>query len=229
MGEVLEMRIFPKTVMVLVFFSLLQGCGNDGQKDFYKGLWEGAKATLPSEKSEAEATEKAAIAIVEKSNIDEPLILATTGENRTLLIPVSKNGDYEQWHAPGKLGFTFKDGVLTATRGLGGDLMDADVEESIARIKTKSSQPATRVHRYLSGVNTIIIRSFVCIIAQEDIENTVVFGKKRSLSRVSEICTNSDTTIENLYWVDPSDGFIWKTEQWISTHVGVFTFERAQQ
>lgn len=228
MGEVLEMRMLSKSVMLFALFLGLQGCGNDGQKEFYTGLWQSAKDTLPSDEKEALATENAAIAAVELAKIDKPLILTKTGEIRTLLIPVSENGGYEQWHAPGKLGFTFKEGVLTATRGLGDDLMDADVEESIARIRSKSTRPATRVHRYLSGVNTIIVRSYVCIVKQEGLENTSVFGKILRLERVSETCTNSDTTFENLYWVDPRDGFVWKARQWASLHIGTFTFERAQ-
>lgn len=221
------MTVFLKTLALMVAFSFLQGCGNDGQKEFYTGLWDVAKTSVPSKSNDELAAQKKTQYAKVLETIDEPLIIASSGPKRTALIRVSSNAGYEQWHSPGKIGFTFKNGFLTATRGLGGDLMNADVEESIERIGSLSSQPATRIHRYLSGENTIILRSFVCILKHEGQEDTHVSGKTLRLLRVSEKCTNSDTVLNNTYWLDQKDGFIWKSNQWISTQVGAFTFERA--
>ncbi|MEY8120430.1 YjbF family lipoprotein [Falsihalocynthiibacter sp. BN13B15] len=221
------MSVLRKTLVLFGFCFILQSCGNDGQKEFYAGLWDTAKESIPSKKNDDQASEKAASNAQVLAQIDQPLILASSGEVRTALVRVSLNGDYEQWHSSGKIGFTFKDGLLTATRGLGGDLMNADVQESLARLKSNSSQSATRVHRYLSGVNTIVLRSFVCFLRSEGPENTSVSGKSVRLTRVVETCENSDSTFNNIYWRDQRSGFIWKSSQWISTDVGAFIFERA--
>lgn len=226
MGTILAMTFITKLLSVALACFTLSGCGTDGQKEFYGALWQGTKAAIPSEKRDAEIEQAIAAQKEVLAQLDQPVIYATTTNGRSPLIRVSENGPYEQWHTPSKTAATFRSGFLTATRGFGGDLMNADVEESINRLRTGSTAPATRVHRYLNGENKIVTRSFVCIFKTHPTEQINVAGRKRTLRKSSETCTNIDTTIENIYWTDPGDGFLWKSKQWASVFVDSVVFER---
>lgn len=229
MGAVLEMTLFTKTVGSLALCLSLMSCGNDGQFDYYSGLFDGLKATLPGAQSKAQAAHAAALtpeALAQLKQLNQPIILATSDIGASPLIRVSQNRGYDQWHSAAKIGFTFKDGLLTATRGLGGDLMNADVEQSLARLRSGSSEPATRVHRYLDGENNIITLRFVCTFERKGQERIDIAGTVHTTIVSHETCNTSDLTLKNTYWTDPRDGFVWKSEQWISTFVGDLTFQR---
>lgn len=229
MGTILAMKLTPKFLALAITCSALIGCGNDGQKEFYGNFWQGAKAAIPSENRDAEIKQAIALQDAAVAQLNQPVIYATTAVGRSPLIKVSENGPYEQWHTPSKIAATFRSGFLTATRGFGGDLMNADVEESINRLRTGSSAPATRVHRYLNGQNKIVTRSYICIFKALPSEQLNVAGRVRSLRKSSETCTSTDTTAENIYWTDPSDGFIWKSKQWAGDFVDSVIFERTMR
>lgn len=48
------------------------------------------------------------------------------------------------------------------------------------------------------------------------IEDVEILGKVRRLRRVDESLTARGVHLSNRYWVDPSDGFIWKSRQYVA-------------
>lgn len=142
-----------------------------------------------------------------------PLLVATLDQKNlaSILIERARNRDLVTYFTPDDISVTLKHGVLVGTRGLGFDLMTADVDEVRPGLQGKVQQ-AVRIHRYLDGEDQIVIRSFVC--------------DYQGQQQRRETCFGDGFEIENTYQLDGS-GEILSSRQWISPEQGYITLEPA--
>ncbi len=124
----------------------------------------------------------------------------------------ARNGDHVTWRAPDGSALVTRDGALTATFGLGYDLLSADVSDTLGLIRSRRAGSATRVHRYLDGENQVITRAFLCEVEFP--------GGAGDFRRVRETCNGADITFENSY-VLAADGRIVTSRQWVGPRIGV--------
>jgi hypothetical protein len=113
--------------------------------------------------------------------------------------------------------------VLVATRGLGFDLMSADVAGTRAALAGATGEYSL-FHSYLDGENQTQFRSFLCTMAAPVPEAIVIFERSHQTLRHDETCYALGLTIENQYWT--GDGLVWKSRQWISEGLGYVITER---
>ncbi len=126
----------------------------------------------------------------------------------SVLIQRQQNRDVVTYFTPDGISMAYKSGVLVATRGLGFDLMEADVDEVLQSLRT-GRNGAVRVHRYLDGEDQIVLRSFVC-----DYEGS---------ARITETCYSDGFSIENTYQMNA--GSVTASRQWIGPQQGYIRLE----
>ncbi|HKL65436.1 MAG TPA: YjbF family lipoprotein [Roseovarius sp.] len=139
--------------------------------------------------------------------------LPATGAQATLA-PVARNGGVTVWQTLDGITLSFRDGVLIATRGLGDDLMSADVDGTLAMLR--GSDRATQyphIRSYLDGEDRTVFRSFQC--RREA-------GPDR---QITERCVSTDVGMTNIYWLDGA-GEITRSRQWVSPAVDYMETER---
>ncbi|MEX0317507.1 MAG: YjbF family lipoprotein [Ruegeria sp.] len=158
---------------------------------------------------------------------DGPLLLAELGDLETAatLAPSSRNGTVRTWASGDLVSLSFRQGVLVASRGLGHDLMSADVGGTLAMLEGQSAGYYERFHTYLSGEYQTVHRAFQCQRSGTWAERIVIFDRPQDTTRVEESCVSPGLTLTNIYWRGP-DGFWWKTRQWVSPGAGYLTTER---
>ncbi|MEL6681258.1 MAG: YjbF family lipoprotein [Pseudomonadota bacterium] len=130
----------------------------------------------------------------------------------SVLIGVGQNGDVETFTTPDGVSFSFRNGMLVATRGLGADLMTADTGASLRAIRAGQGAGVVRIHRYLDGEDQIIVRSFVCTIRRD--QNTML----------RESCQSPSFAFENTYQIGPQGGIV-GSRQWVSPERGYLSVE----
>lgn len=142
-----------------------------------------------------------------------PLLLASS-----LRVPITSilprlavNGDVETYMSSDGISVSFRDGLLIGTRGLGNDLMAADVSGVAARIRAGSGQ-AVRTHKYLNGEEQLVPYRFDCTYA-------------RSGAEVVESCSGEGLSFTNRYVTTKGGGFAVST-QWASPRLQSYLFER---
>jgi group 4 capsule polysaccharide lipoprotein GfcB/YjbF len=218
MGAVLEMKL-RNLPLAGVFLLAVVGCGNSEQVDAFSSFWNGGKSLVSSVGRSKEAP---SITITPEmlSQVGEPVISAV-GRNFAMgFIQVSTNGPFEQWRSTPGQGMTFRNGILYATRGLGDDLMNLDLEAGIDAFRNGREGSFVRIHRYLNSENRIDIDSFVCTIQREGSEIVELAGKGVNARKVSERCTGEDLRFENLFWFEIKSGRMVASRQWVSRKVG---------
>lgn len=62
-----------------------------------------------------------------------------------------RNGDVQTWKSADGVSLSFLDGVLVSSRGLGADVMSADVSGTRAMLAGDGSARHIRLHSYLDG------------------------------------------------------------------------------
>lgn len=130
----------------------------------------------------------------------------------------SRNGDLIAWVSDEDVSLTLQDGIVVATRGLGNDLMGADVG-LVYRSVVSGRGRTVRVHEYLNGEDQIIRSEYACNIAVLRSETIEIFQRKHQTRVISETCTGDAGGFRNLYWIDAA-GMIWQSRQWVSPRVG---------
>ncbi|MGR3462109.1 MAG: YjbF family lipoprotein [Roseovarius sp.] len=143
--------------------------------------------------------------------------LPATGARATLA-PVARNGDVTVWQTLDGITLSFRDGVLIATRGLGDDLMSADVGGTLAMLRgTGAPGHYPQLRSYLDGEDRTVFRSFQC---RRDARPGA--GPPR---RITERCVSPRDETTNTYWLDQT-GKITRSRQWVSPAIDYMETER---
>lgn len=169
---------------------------------------------------------RAQIARLPADAIDRPLLLAdlpSVPTAATLRI-VGRNGDVATWQAADGTQLSFRQGVLVATRGLGHDLMSADVSGTRAALAGDNTGGHARFASYLDGQNRSVFVSFLCRITDRDTAVADV-GRGVPATRVAESCTSPELSVTHEYWI-AADGTMIRSRQWVSPEIGHVATER---
>ncbi|RKF12412.1 hypothetical protein D6850_18250 [Roseovarius spongiae] len=138
----------------------------------------------------------------------------------TVMQEIERNGPYITFGTADRRSITLKGGMVTATRGLGNDLMSADVDAVTALIRRGETDATRRVNRYLDGENRTISLAPWCQVKPAG-PGAVALGEVQArTTRMLESCLadtgSADTaSFQNSYQVDGA-GRIVQSRQWIS-------------
>jgi len=203
-----------RVLTALTLSVLLAACGSDpGQNNILAPLTQSASGILgrtPAAGPTAAQIRSRITPEVRASFGNVPLKIATLEEKNlaSVLIERARNRDQITYFTPDGISMTYESGVLVGTRGLGFDLMDADVDQVLSSLRTRADG-AVRIHRYLDGEEQVILRSFICDYT--------------GAGTVTETCYSDGFQITNTYAM--SGGRITSSRQWISPEQGYIRLE----
>jgi len=214
--------------------ALLAGCGNDRTPNpVAAAVGAAAKngmAKLRGQKAEAPATPAQAPSPedlrAELAKAGQPILLVsskTLGQTGFLSVSDAK-GDVLTWATPDGATFTHRDGVLIQTRGLGFDLMSAQVP-SIGQL-LQTGTPYERVYFFLGADDQGTRRTYTCVTTPVGRESIDVVARSHATTHVTETCTRSSGggKVTNEFWIEGS--MIRQSRQWVSARLGYIDFAR---
>lgn len=190
--------------------SALQGLANAGS-DFWEGKPRDARETSTRD-------------IIDAAPNDRLLFGRVDDDVVSTFARISMNGGMSTWTSDDGDSLTLQNGVAVATRGLGNDLMGADLTQVYPAL-VRGSGSAVRIHDYLGGEDQIVRRAYQCEIATLRSDVIAIFQQRHEIRVVREACTGGEGSFTNLYWIDAA-GAIWQSRQWISARVGAVDIQR---
>lgn len=140
-------------------------------------------------------------------------------------VPSARRGSVTTWRTADNATFSFDRGVIVSTRGLGDDLMGADVAHSIAASTGGAGDWAPRINGYMNGEYQSYFMTFQCRRTGTQSEQIALSDRSVSATRITETCVNDERQIENIYWRN-GNGVMVKSRQWVSPNVGYMETER---
>ncbi len=104
--------------------------------------------------------------------------------------------------------------------------MSSDVRNTVQMISGQfGDRFYPRFQTYLDGENQTQFRSFQCKRVETSQEIIPSFGKNRTTTRIEEACFSQGLEVTNIYWRG-SDGFLWKSQQWVSPSINYLVIEQ---
>ena len=158
---------------------------------------------------------------------DDPLMLGIIASNDAFfsLNPLATNGEVTTWRAPDDITFSFRNGVLVATRGLGQDMMTADMEATLNALRRPPAGLYQRFQGTLDGQSSIDYRAFQCRVTVRASEAVTIIERTVATTRTEETCISPGVEVTNIYWRG-ADGVMWKSRQWVGSDIGYLETER---
>lgn len=145
---------------------------------------------------------------------------------RATLAPVAESGDVTVWQTLDGITLSLQGGVLIATRGLGDDLMSADVAGDVAMLRgTGGGGYYPHIRTYLDGEDQTVFRSYQCRRTGQARTTLQIDGAARAARRIAARCTSPRHEFTNVYWLDAT-GTVLKSRQWISPAMQYMETER---
>ncbi len=139
-----------------------------------------------------------------------------------------QNGTHTTYRAPTNYTVTLDRGLITATRGLGLDLMAQGTNISIRSMFANRTKENTyiRKFRYLNTDSQLETTQFICIMSYEGQETINIIGLNYNTGKYLEQCQSEISYFENQYWVDRNTVTIWKSSQMIHPDLGTITVQK---
>lgn len=212
----------------------LAGCGTDTSKTegttIALGVVKGVTAKLSQKKAAGvrAAPDPEKLAASAKASFKGPLILAQIEKAGflTALGETGRNGAVRTFATPSEQTLVFRSGLLTATRGLGNDLMSAETGAVAALILRRQPGTAARTYRYLDGEGIERPLPMLCTVTTGPAKSFDFAGNHYDTRQMDEACraTTDSLTIGNSYWVT-ADGTVALSRQWIGPALGHVTVQ----
>ena len=206
---------------------LLAGCGTDpiaqeSRSQLPKLQATGAMVSGVFAKSKPTTIDPAAVSAVRQALVKagQPVLLvkAPSLGYANLFMPNGQNGDVVTWASSTQQSVALRDGILTATRGFGTDLMSAHVP-ALAQVQ-RGSGNFGRDYYDLDGADQSRRLSYVCTFKQAGEQTIDVFGASYATRKVIEVCHSPNLSFENDYWFD-ADGSLRQSTQHVSPDLPV--------
>ncbi|WP_204114939.1 YjbF family lipoprotein [Shimia biformata] len=203
---------------VIVALGLVSACGNDTEKGrigknyvdkLKSGVIGGGGETQP------QPTLEQMVAVV-RQTVTDPLILIEMkdGGGTAAVVEIERNGPHVTYASADRRTIVMKGGMVTATRGLGQDLMSSDSDPSSDLVRARKSGEVTRVMRHIGGDDQSVERRFACQIApgtRDEFKGSLHTEGTIMIER----CRADDMGFTNSYVVS-GKGQITESIQWLS-------------
>lgn len=208
---------YLQTAFVGLACVLLASCGSEkSQSTEVLGMFKGA--LRPSKAAPQDPQQVAASAQAALASTNAPLVLLSISRRNatSVMQQIETNGAYRTYGTGDRRSVTFKRGMVTASRGLGEDIMSADIDRALALVSARKAGRVQRTHRYLDGENIITALEATCDVTPGAMGEVTVVTGKRATQSVTETCRAVTTEFQNTYMVDRATGQILQSRQWHS-------------
>ncbi len=215
----------------LLIVSTVSGCGSKGDSPGFRETLIAAIKARKAAKAAAKKPKVPAPVLTRQliANIKKPLlrINAQAMGVKTLFGQVAQNGPYRTYLSNIKMSVTFNNGIITATRGFGLDLLSQGMSIAPEKLFLDYTRPKfyTRTQQQLINVKEIAKFNYNCVLVQNAPETLSIVEINYDVIKYTETCRNKERAFKNTYWVDASSNQIWKSAQSIGKQAGFFITE----
>jgi len=219
MGTVLAMKWICVFALVV-----LTSCGPLGRNNNAIGAVRGITGSNVQSNSPAAVVFSGwALAGLEEQSSDRLLLNVFESGVASTMVQISTNGSRTTWASTEGASITIEEGVISATRGFGADLMGLQTPVVGAALQEPSNY--IRTHDLLNGLGQIERLDYQCVSSFMKEETLEVSDKSYETTAYSEVCEGEQYSFTNTYWLT-SDGTFVQSVQWISPELGHIGYQK---
>jgi hypothetical protein len=210
----------------------LSACGNDTTKTENAHVAGGvvrdiAALVRPNKapaKDAAPAQDDEALAQAALRSLKTPSLIATieSTRSRSVLGMIGENGTMRTYATPTQQSMIFRQGILVGTRGLGHDMMSAEIDALAPLIHGRRAGTVPVTLRYLDGLGLERPLPVTCTVSTGADQAFDFAGSHWQGQQVVQTCTDNGANFTNNFVVSAS-GDILLSRQWIGPALGYVT------
>jgi hypothetical protein len=217
MGEILEMTYmyaFRPIGLVIAFLAGLNACSSDPEKPALLDLFadgSGDREPDPAYLASDQADAPAYMVSHESKDRAYAAFVRHT---------VNAKGE-ETWISLDYVSLGMKNGMIIATRGMGGDQLAGDPSQTFAALEAGRNGITERFITLLNGESQAETLAFRCQVERErqaPVRLSTSYTADTDL--FSETCRNGEMEFRNLFWVERGSRKLVQSRQWISETIG---------
>lgn len=228
MGSRVALSGSGRLVSVTLILALLSACGSEKPpaSPLVQAMGAVAKSALgrASAKRAGGGASPAPVTRADLEKYGTPILRAVISARGAdaLLTQSDVKGDVVTWSTSDGTAFTLRNGILIQTRGLGPDLMSAQVP-SVGQLLTAGGTHQ-RLYYFLGADDQTTRRSYDCTVAVNGKETIEIMERSYSVTHVTETCSRPQGAITNEFWIEGST--VRKSHQLLSGGAGFVDFEK---
>lgn len=213
-----------RPILALSALSILAACSSSGTSPVVSAI---KGVILPSKAEDIPVRNAGAVLTREKIEAFGLALIRGRVEGEdisNLLTGTAVNDQYVTYVSSFRQNITMLGGLVTGTRGLGGDLLAvrADANDPIAYATPTADWPNTLTRDYrFPGVgpegDVISVR---CNLSRGADTTVTIVEVTYDVTPFTEVCSGDGTSFTNTYLAQPDTGQIWQSLQWIGKKVG---------
>lgn len=220
------MKLFVKPFVAAIATGLvLTGCSN--QPETNVNPLQILRSVINARKAPAGQPPQPAVIANAVANTTGPLELGVRADDQTkwlMLIGIEQNGAYTTYGAANRTSITMRHGIVTATRGLGGDLMSVNISEVEPLILGRRNGQATREMHFLGGEDKTVTLTFSCTIKVGKSIPVKAGAVNTTAQVITETCSSKDLYFTNTYLVN-AQGRSVGSRQWLGDAIETLDFQ----
>lgn len=206
----------------LLAFGLLAACGSQRDPVLTEAM--GALAGVWRTEPAPEPQRRVTRADIERADVAAILAQLASDKRGTVLYAAADNGGFVTYVSPLLQQITLKGAEVTATRGLGTDLLSgwSSGNDPLVRQTPPGAWPAAvdRVYEFPAEGPQGRVERYRCTFERGATSEMEILEIRYRGVQMSETCSGPDGSFENLHFVDPATGAVRRSLQWIGPQMG---------
>lgn len=136
-------------------------------------------------------------------------------------------GKITVWRTTDNISLTTRNGILIATRGLGGDILSSSVQVTGSRPGPTHDGEHIQMVRGLDDREVTF--AFGCEVVDLGPETIEIIDRRYPTRHIQQQCEGRKGSIVNDYWIDSTRGKVRKSRQWAGPNTGYLSIRRLNQ
>lgn len=223
---------FTTTCRAVLFTGLiasLAACGNDMRRD---PVFDTAASVFlggSDDEQPAALSEQAIAQTLAATDLPVIHLRIVERNSEALALEIERNGAHRTYATAERQAIVLRDGMITATRGLGGDLMSVEEDRLLSLVRGRSAGQATYVQRFLTPEDITKTISYRCNVEPDKRVEAAQGTLRASGTEMLAACTSETGAPFVDYYVVDGSGEIIASRQWLGETTGYITMRQLRR
>lgn len=214
------MRMMKPLLLTLLSTVLAACAGGQEQLNTQMGIASAVRETIIANREARNAPElQLTRALLDQITVPSLEVVAENREQTAYLVPFSRRGPVTIWRTVDGAQVVLREGLVTATRGIGLDLASSDYAQTLRAIRSGSGsvERSLYLRNGLGGQDKLTL---TCRMSDRGVTALDVVERTYQVRHLVETCSAGATQVSNEYWVEPQSGLIRQSRQWMGPDAG---------
>lgn len=215
----MTLRMIKPLALVLGLGAALSACSNEPYfsspvTNLYDVLFkngEGAPAPI---------TQQQIVQTLSATELPVAFLNIEKRKSQSLLVRIEQNPPYDTFATSTRQAVTMRHGMITGTRGLGGDLMSTDEGPLLAQVRSRQTGHVTHIQRFLTPEDVTEVITYRCGVEADKPVNVEMGLVRGTAVEVIAACESPEGPPFVDYYVVGQGGDILASRQWLGSEIG---------